>query len=279
MPCDNYSPQSLTMMDNLNLDPNQTDHYERQITPRYNRQVSRITTPLIAIGLIVSFGIGNIASVSAKEKIRSTIKPTAEAVTPKINKQKRPRIAVMDFDYSTIADEWRGWFQTNAKGVSDILVNKLVDGGNYSVIERTKIQEILREQNLGATDRIDANSAAKIGRLLGVQSIIIGSVTNFNVEKDTSGISVPFFGSVGGGKTTASVKLNVRVVDTSTGEIMFTAEGNGTSNHGDNSVNIRGFSFGNSGSNKEAKLLSTAAADAIEQLATKINSSVSKLTN
>ena len=266
-------------MNNLNLDPQHTHNCDHCIAAQHHNRTRKIAAPFIAIGLIVSFGIGSIAPTNAKEKVRVIDRSNPETVAPKINKQKRPRIAVLDFDYSTIADEWRGWFQSNAKGVSDILINKIVDGGNYSVIERTKIQEILREQNFGATDRIDANSAAKIGRLLGVQSIVIGSVTNFNLEKDNSGVSIPFFGSVGGGKTTASVKLNVRVVDTSTGEIMFTAEGNGTSNHGDNSINIRGFSFGNSGSNKEAKLLSTAAADAIEQLATKINGSVSKLTN
>jgi curli biogenesis system outer membrane secretion channel CsgG len=249
-------------MDNLHLDLNPAQSNNHQL--KNHHRSPKIGLALIFTSLLISAGIAN--SYAEIDGLRPTL------VAQNSAKKKRPRIAVLDFDYSTITDEWRGFFRSNAQGVSDILINKLVDGGSFAVIERGKIQQVVQEQNFGATDRIDSTSAAKIGKILGVQSIVIGSITNFNVERDNNGVSIPFFGSVGGGKTTANVKINVRVVDTATGEILFTAEGNGSSNHGDNSINVRGFSFGNSGSNKESKLLSTATADALEQIATKINS-------
>jgi curli biogenesis system outer membrane secretion channel CsgG len=69
----------------------------------------------------------------------------------------------------------------------------------------------------------------------------------------------------------------MRAVDTKTGEILFTAQGTGSSNRGDNSINIKGFSMGSGSSNQESKLLSTATADAVEQIATKINSNPTKV--
>ena len=69
----------------------------------------------------------------------------------------------------------------------------------------------------------------------------------------------------------------MRAIDTKTGEILYTAQGVGSSNHGSNAVQFRGVSFGNDGNNQEAKLLSAATADAVEQIATKINTNPSKV--
>jgi curli biogenesis system outer membrane secretion channel CsgG len=241
-------------------------------------RAKQVTLQLVATGLLLTLGIGSINTANAKEVISSVDRSTPNILSLNIDKKaKRTRIAVMDFDYNAIADQWHWWFRSNAQGVNDILVNKLVDNGTFAVIERSKLQSIIAEQNLGNSNRVDASSAAKIGRLLGVQAIVIGSVTEFNVEKDGGGISIPMFGSIGGAKTTANVRVSARVVDTKTGEILLTAEGNGSSNHGDNTINIRGFSFGSGSSSKEAKLLSTAAADAVQQLSVKINNGAGRV--
>jgi curli biogenesis system outer membrane secretion channel CsgG len=238
---------------------------------------AKISTSLsIAASLIIG-GVANITPATATETANKIDTTNPSLVSLNISRVKRPRIAVLDFEYSSVSSQWSPWLQTNIKGVSDILVNKLVDGGNFSVIERSKIDQIINEQNFGTTGRLDASSAAKIGRVLGVQTIIIGSVTQFDIDKEANGFSVPFFGSVGGGKTTANVKINMRAVDTKTGEILFTAQGTGSSNRGDNSINIKGFSLGSGSSNQESKLLSTATADAVEQIATKINSNPTKV--
>ena len=51
--------------------------------------------------------------------------------------------------------------------------------GVYSVIERNAIDKILAEQNFSNSDRANPDTAAKIGRILGVDAIIIGSITQF----------------------------------------------------------------------------------------------------
>ena len=70
----------------------------------------------------------------------------------------------------------------------------LVQDGTYSVIERKAMDKILAEQNFSNSDRANPNSAAKLGKLLGVDAIIVGSITQFGSDKKTTNV-----GGLGGG--------------------------------------------------------------------------------
>lgn len=238
--------------------------------------------PKIATALVLSLGLFSAGNANAQDKSQQAeflSLPASNYVSlnvKSVTKQK-VRIAVLDFDYSSIADydSWYWWIRGDGKGVSEILVNKLVDSGNFIVVERSKLDAILQEQNLGASGRVDTATAAQIGRLLGVDVVVLGSVTSFNIEKDNGGVCA--FGiCAGGNKTSANTKLNVRLVNTTTGEILSVAEGNGKSGRGDGNLSFRGFSV-NSNSRKEAKLLAQAMADAIDQVNKKINNDSAKL--
>jgi curli biogenesis system outer membrane secretion channel CsgG len=160
---------------------------------------------------------------------------------PSATAQTKPRVAVMNFDYATVRDVSAALFGTDVdigKGVTDLLVEKLVNGGAFSVIERNAIDTILAEQNLSNSDRFDANSAAKIGRLLGVDAIIIGSITQFGRDdKSTNigggavgGITRRFgIGGVGKKESKAVVSVTARVIHTDTAEILSVATGKGES--------------------------------------------------
>src|SRR4051794_7686930 len=79
-------------------------------------------------------------------------------------------VAVLDFDYATVQSGVSAIFGANqdiGKGLADLIVEKLVKSGNYRVMERKAIQKIMAEQNFSNSDRVDPNSAAKIGRVLG----------------------------------------------------------------------------------------------------------------
>ena len=152
---------------------------------------------------------------------------------------RKTRVAVLDFDYATVHSNVSAIFGSNVdvgKGVTDLLVTYLVKDGNYSVIERKVLDKILAEQNFSNSDRADSSSAAKIGKLLGVDAIIVGSVTQFGNDTKTTGV-----GGVGAGlgrfglggfnqkATKAVVGLTARLVSVNTAEILAVAEGNGES--------------------------------------------------
>jgi curli biogenesis system outer membrane secretion channel CsgG len=155
--------------------------------------------------------------------------------------QQKRSVAVMDFDYATVQSGVAAIFGTNqdvGKGLADLIVEKLVKSGTYRVIERKAIQKILAEQNFSNSDRVDPNSAAKIGRLLGADAIIMGSITQFgrddketNVGGNVIGgrLSRYGIGGVGRRNSKAVVGLTARMVSVDTGEILGVAAGKGES--------------------------------------------------
>jgi len=152
---------------------------------------------------------------------------------------RRKLIAIFDFDYATVQSSSAAVFGSNVdigKGISDLLVRNLVKDGTYRIIERKDIDKILAEQNFSNSDRADATSAAKIGKILGVDAIIVGSITQFG--NDTHNTNVGGGGGGWGGfgiggfshkKSKAIVQVDARIVNIDTAEIMGVATGKGES--------------------------------------------------
>jgi curli biogenesis system outer membrane secretion channel CsgG len=168
---------------------------------------------------------------------------------------QKKRVAVMNFDYATVQNSVAAIFGANqdiGKGIADLLVDKLVNDGTYSVIERKMLDKIISEQNFSNSDRADPNSAAKIGKILGVDAIVIGSITQFGRDdKKTNvgggglgGLTGRFgIGGVSKSDSKAVVAVTARLVSTDTAEILASATGRGESNRSGTSL------IGSGGSN------------------------------
>jgi curli biogenesis system outer membrane secretion channel CsgG len=173
--------------------------------------------------------------------------------------QQKKRVAVLNFEYGTVQSYAAGLFGTNqdvGKGISDLLVQKLVTDSKFSVIERNALDKVLAEQNFSNSDRADATTAAKIGRILGVDVIVMGSVTQFGRDdKDTTlggtaigGLTHRFgLGGVQTRKAKAVAGVTARMVDTSTGEILAAVTGTGESKRSGTSLLGAGGSGGGAG--------------------------------
>jgi curli biogenesis system outer membrane secretion channel CsgG len=173
--------------------------------------------------------------------------------------QAKKSVAVLNFDYSTVQSGVQAIFGTNqdvGKGVADLIVEKLVKGGTYRVIERKAIQTIMSEQNLSNSDRFDPNTAAKIGKLIGADAIIMGSIVTFGRDDKQTKVGGEAFGGrlskygiggVGRKNSTAVVGLTARLVSTDTGEILTVANGKGESTRSGTSLLGAGASGGTGG--------------------------------
>jgi curli biogenesis system outer membrane secretion channel CsgG len=157
--------------------------------------------------------------------------------TPARAQSTRPTVAILDLDYGAIQHWWEGNWDIG-KGIADLIVDGLVEDGSYRVIERKRLDAILAEQNFSNSDRADpsAASVAKIGKALGVKYLLVGSITKFGTEKKDLNVGGGGFGRLGGAigrvgtqKGKANVAVTVRMIDSSTGEIMASAKGDGTS--------------------------------------------------
>jgi curli biogenesis system outer membrane secretion channel CsgG len=125
------------------------------------------------------------------------------------------------------------------KGVAELFVDELRTRGQgeIRVVERTLLDAVIKEQDLASSDRADQGStAARLGKLMVVQYLVTGSVTKFGgEEKDVNAGALGaltgrfFLGQLGMKKTTAHVALTARLIDSTTGEIVGTALGEGES--------------------------------------------------
>jgi curli biogenesis system outer membrane secretion channel CsgG len=141
----------------------------------------------------------------------------------------------MDFDFASIQQWWQGNWDIG-KGMADILVTRLVKDGTYSVVERKALDAVIAEQNFSNSDRANPSTAAQLGKVLGIDCIIVGSITQFGTEDKKLGIGGfgGRLGGFGGGKVgtskgKATVVINARMVDVNTAEILAVAEGKGVS--------------------------------------------------
>src|SRR6185295_6091368 len=69
----------------------------------------------------------------------------------------RPTVAVLNFDFGSIEHWWSG-NQDIGQGISDLIVDGLVDDGSFRVIERKKLDSIISEQNLSNSERADPSA-------------------------------------------------------------------------------------------------------------------------
>lgn len=153
--------------------------------------------------------------------------------------ESKHRVAVLDFGYGTVLTSVQAIFGSNqdvGKGISDLLINQLVNDGTYRVIERSALDKILKEQNFSNSDRANAATAAKIGSLLGADIIVVGDVTQFGRDDKNYGAGAAAstwnkygMGNLGLHKAKAVVEVTARMIDVNTGEILASVTGRGES--------------------------------------------------
>jgi curli biogenesis system outer membrane secretion channel CsgG len=129
-----------------------------------------------------------------------------------------PMAAIMDFENKT---EWWGW--RLGRACSDVLATELVKGTSLRCMEREKLDLVMKEKNLAASGLTTPDTYVKMGGILGVQYIVTGAVSSFG-EKQFSGSGF----SIGGSIKMYEATIDVRIVDTKTGEIVFADSASGS---------------------------------------------------
>lgn len=131
----------------------------------------------------------------------------------------KKRIAVFDFEDKT-ESHYRWWTgQPVGSGMADMLTTALVKSGKFTVLERSAMDQLLAEQNLGASGIVTPETAVEAGKMLGVEVAVFGAVTEFGHKRSEVGGGVSGIG-VGVKSQTASVAVDVRLINTATGEIL-----------------------------------------------------------
>jgi curli biogenesis system outer membrane secretion channel CsgG len=101
-----------------------------------------------------------------------------------------PTVAVMDFSSFMMGE---GGASVNlGKAVSAMLVTEFSSREGIQVVERAQLNDLLREQDLSLSGRIDEADAIEVGKMLGAQYVLHGQVTSIadNLRMDIRAVDV-----------------------------------------------------------------------------------------
>ncbi len=211
------------------------------------------------------------------------------------------RLAVNDFDYSTVQTSVQAIFNTQVdigKGIRALLTNRLQQAGKITVLERAAIAKVMAEQDFGASNRVKKGTNAKIGRILGADAMLLGDIVAFGrddrdkrVDVGAATSRIPKIGGMLGGmrvgkkEEKAVVVIAYRIVDAETSEVIESGEARGESKRESKGMGgllgvggtVAGGSVDMTSSNFAQTIIGEAVIAACDQLGEKMNAKIPTL--
>jgi curli biogenesis system outer membrane secretion channel CsgG len=164
--------------------------------------------------------------------------PPPPPTAAQLQAQKK-RVIVDEFDYSAVKTQVQAVFNTQqdiGKGIRAMLVKRIADANNLVVVERAKMNTILKEQDFNASNRVKQGSGARVGQISGADAMLSGDIIIFG--RDDKKRSVRGGGIIGGviggiasskNEDKAVVVIDYRLIDAETSEVIATGEARGES--------------------------------------------------
>jgi curli biogenesis system outer membrane secretion channel CsgG len=118
-----------------------------------------------------------------------------------------------------------------ARTLTEMLTTTLTATGRFVVLERQQMQAITAEQDLNAAGRVNKETGAAQGRIIGAQAMITGDITGYSYTQQSLGanaLNVIKGLKVGASRVSAAVIVDLRMIDAATGEVLASAKGNGS---------------------------------------------------
>lgn len=136
----------------------------------------------------------------------------------------QPRIAVLEFENK--AEAARSWWRNRgAEAMQDVFVTELVKAGKFRVIDRERLDALMREKNLSLSGDVDPSTAVEAGKLLGVEYFLVGAVTEYGAtDSGAHGRGRRGLPGFRAGKKTFVAAANARIINAETGEILWADE-------------------------------------------------------
>ena len=92
----------------------------------------------------------------------------------------RPGIAVFPFTNGGSYGADREDLEALTVGLQQMLLTELGQYGSLRIVERSMLRDLMAEQDLGTTGRVDAQTAARVGRIVGARYAITGVFVDLN---------------------------------------------------------------------------------------------------
>lgn len=170
----------------------------------------------------------------------------------------KPRVAVLEFGHKALEAHW----SRAGEAAQDMFITELVKSGKFTVVDRERLDAIMREKNLSLSGEIDPRTAVQAGKLLGVEYILFGNVTEFGEETAKAQVGWGIGVDVKRKKFVSA--LDARLVSTTTGEILWADKARKEES------NVRVFVMGTGGGVDDRRMFDKVLLPCVEELAGKL---------
>lgn len=113
---------------------------------------------------------------------------------------RRPGVAVFPFTNGGSYGEESEDLEALTVGLQQMLLTELDQNEELRIVERARLRQILEEQELAESGRVDASTAAEIGKLVGARYMV-------------TGVFLDLYGNF---------RMDARIIDVETGEVIQT---------------------------------------------------------
>ncbi len=94
-------------------------------------------------------------------------------VAQNASQDSRPVVAVLDYINASMRTD--ADYKALSKGIATVLAGRLGETDSIRIVTREKLNEIMSEQNLATSGRVDPGQAVQVGKLLNAHHIIYGT--------------------------------------------------------------------------------------------------------
>ena len=176
-----------------------------------------LTVLLSLMSISLSAHAGNRKSVEAA--------PISTTMAEQCHGPKK-RVAILRFGGTGKYGAYEGWDVGEA--IAAQMGTALLSTDCFILADRMALSDVLREQELGLAGVTGQESRPQAGRLVGAQILIKGEITEFETGKKGGGTTlgfgfkkIPLGIRLGRNKNVAHIAIDLRLIDASTGEVLF----------------------------------------------------------
>jgi|GEM_PF-2503893 len=185
------------------------------LQPNYKSLVKNsVNNNTVRMGIVMALTAMIVATPSLSG---ATNTPTVNNVVESYQSNKK-RMGVPAFETGSINKDY-------GIRMADLLITELMQNRNYDLIERSQLNKVMEEQGLGASGIVDQSNVAQVGKVAGLDYIVLGSLTEASVTdkdnswRDKNGRNNPSFSTV------VKVAVTIKVIEVETGKIVLSTNG------------------------------------------------------
>lgn len=162
---------------------------------------------------LIAFSLFILACSTTMQSIQREYRDAA--FSPQFDRTKTYRLAILPINNQEITID-----ETAINSLYDFTALELLKTSHFVLVERKAIEALLKEQEFSVTGIVDASTAAKLGKILGADAVMLTEISELKRDE--------FFQD----ENAYDAKVFIRIIDVSTAEILFYGKGRGESMQG-----------------------------------------------